>query len=559
MKKLHSRCFWAPRLIISFFLLMNLSGCGEKIVPQKDQKPNVIFIIADDLNDAVSPLGGHPQALTPNIDRLIKSGMCFTNAHSNNPLCGPSRASMCSGLYPHTSGYFGGLSYDYRQNPTLKDSKTFIEHFRDNGYKVYGTGKVLHHHHQDPALWDNFDGENGFGIQPSFGPYAWNGVDENETGHRIPHPGLPKELYENSQVGNYADVTVASLGNVPEYKPDPANGIPGYKGWRLYKKPFRYVNDDDRDLMPDELSANWAVKLLQKEHKKPFFISVGFMRPHVPHIAPQKYFDKFPIDSIQIATILENDTADCAKILVRDFNYGAGNLDGIENYMAAVKAGGFDAGLKRWTQAYLACVNFVDDQLGKILDTLENSKYAENTIIVFTSDHGYHMGEKSWLYKNTLWEESTKVPFVWSGPGIRNGVKTDHPTSLIDIYPTLNDLCGLPANPNENTNQVPLDGSSLKQILQKSETKDFQGPDFALTWVASKTGTVKNAGDVSNAEDHHATIRDKRFRYILCINGEEELYDHQNDPFEWHNLADNSEFQNVKNEMKNKLIGFTRQ
>ena len=544
-------------LICTSFLLM-ISCNNKKSERTPASKPNVLFIISDDMNDAISVLGGHPQTKTPNLDRLAEKGVCFTNAHSNNPICAPSRASLTTSLYPHTSGYFGGNPYNFRDNPVLKDAKTFIEHFKDNGYKVYGTGKILHHSHRDASIWVNKDGEYGYGIPPSFGPYPWDGKDESVTGHNVPHPQLPDELFINSRPGNYADVTVTPLSNVPEYKPDPANEIPGYKGWRLYKKPFHYENENDRDLMPDELSAQWVIDKLREDHQTPFLMCVGFMRPHVPHIAPKKYFDRFPMESLQIANILPEDTADCAKILVRDFNYGAGNLDGIENFQATISAGGFEMGLKRWTQAYLACINFVDDQLGKIMDALNNSRYAENTIIVFTSDHGYHMGEKTWLYKNSLWEESTRIPMIWSGPGIATNIKSNHPTSLIDIYPTLNDLCGLPANPNMQTNNRELDGYSLKPLLVTNNPSESKGPGFALTYVASKTGSVRSAGDISKPEDHHATIRDDRFRYILCINGEEELYDHQNDPYEWYNLADSVDFKDIKESMKEKLISFTR-
>ena len=517
--------------------------------------PNVLLIMVDDLNDAVAGLGGHPQAQTPNLDRLMAMGVSFTNAHSNNPLCAPSRASMVTGLYPHTSGYFGGNAYDYRLNPVLKNAKTFVEHFRDHGYQVYGTGKIQHHGSPDTTIWINKDGEYGYGIPSSFGPYPWDGKDATVTGHDVPHPGLPEALFVGSQESNYADVTITPLSNVPEYKPNPEKGIPGYQGWRLFKKPFHYENEQNRDRMPDELYADWTINQLQKTHEKPFLLCVGFVRPHVPHVAPQKYFDRFPLDAIKLAKILPGDTADCAPALVHDYNYGNGSRDGIENYTQVMK---LENGLKRWTQAYLACVAFVDDQIGKVLDALEASAYADNTIIVLASDHGYHMGQKNWLYKNSLWEPSTRIPFIWAGPGIKKGAQSDQPTSLIDIYPTLIDLCSLPTNPNKSTNQKKLDGFSLRPLLENTASGTWQGPDFALTYVSSKTGSVESAGMTSEPQDHHATIRDRRYRYILCTTGEEELYDHQNDPYEWHNLADSAAFLNLKSEMKKKLVDFTR-
>lgn len=541
-----------------FFFLSLVWACSP--AETTAQPPNVLLIMVDDLNDAISALGGQPrngysQAKTPNIDRLMAMGVSFINAHSNNPLCAPSRASMTTGLYPHSSGYYGGLSYNFRENPVLKNARTFVEHFRDNGYQVYGTGKIQHHGSPDTTVWINENGEYGYGIPASFGPYPWDGKDSTVTGHNVPHPGLPEALFIGSQPGNYADVTITSLANVPNYAPDPEKGIPGYTGWRLFKKPFHYENEENRDLMPDERYANWASEKLQQPHEKPFLLCVGFVRPHVPHVAPQKYFDRFPLKDIQLAEILPNDTADCAETLVRDYNYGNGSRDGIENYTQITK---IDDGLKRWTQAYLACVAFVDDQIGKVVDALKNSEYADNTIIVLASDHGYHMGQKNWLYKNSLWESSTRIPFVWAGPGITKGAESNQPTSLIDLYPTLVDLCRLPAEPNAATNRKKLDGFSLRPFLEDAANGAWEGPDFALTYVASKAGTVEKAGMMSQPQDHHATLRTKRYRYILCANGEEELYDHQNDPYEWHNLADSVGLLNLKEALKEKLIDFTR-
>ena len=541
-------------LLLIFLAVAGKSNPRQPELPLASP-PNVLFIMVDDLNDAVVGLGGHPQARTPNINRLMERGVTFTNAHSNAPLCAPSRASLLTGLYPHTSGYFGGFAYNYRQNPVLKDAKTFVEHFRGHGYQVYGTGKIQHHDAPDTTIWINRDGEYGYGIPASFGPYPWDGQDATVTGHDIPHPGLPKALFEGSQPNNYADVTITPLSNVPNYPADPAQKIPGYQGWRLFKKPFRYVNEQDRDLMPDERYANWATKQLKKTHERPFLMCIGFVRPHVPHVAPKKYFDRFPLDSIRLAEILPNDTADCASTLVRDYNYGNGSRDGIENYTQVMK---LENGLKRWTQAYLACISFVDDQIGKVLDALEASDYAENTIIVLASDHGYHMGQKNWLYKHSLWEPATRIPLIWAGPNIKQGTRSDQPTLLIDIYPTLFDVCHLPNNPNQTTNRQTLDGFSLRPLLEESPVGTWQGPDFALTYVSSKTGTVDKVGATSEPQHHHAALRDRRYRYILCTNGEEEMYDHQNDPYEWRNLADSSVFSDLKNEMKKKLVDFTR-
>lgn len=525
-------------IIISLFL-----SCGNRdnatdnnsVSHRDSQRPNVIFLFADDLNDVV--LGGHPQVKSPNIDRLIASGMSFTNAHTNAPLCAPCRASILTGISPSTSGYFGGNQYDFKMNPNLREAVTFMEHFKSNGYKVMGTGKIFHHKHQDTTVWMN-DGKYLHGVDASFGPFPWDGkgLPNNKKGWGVRHPGFPSLD---------TDALPVSLDNVPEYQPDPANGIPGYKGWRLYYKPFNYVNEEDRDLMPDELSAEYAVEQLNEKHDNPFLLCVGFNRPHAPLIAPKKYFDMFPLEEIILAKTKENDIDDCADVLVNKTDYGTGG-HGYGNYNSIVNLG--DEGLKKWTQAYLASVAFMDDQVGKILEALENSEYAENTIVFFSSDHGYHMGEKKWLFKNTLWGKATRVPFIFSGKGIGKG-ESDVPVSLVDFFPTIADLAGIGDSPNAQTNQISLDGKNLRPLLRGEEMneKDL----FVTSFVSSKTH-AEPEGIPGDYRDHHTSIIDENYRYIRTYNGEEELYNIKEDPQEWNNLAQDGLVEEVLNKMRNR-------
>jgi len=502
-------------------------------------RPNVLFIICDDLNDSVAGMGGHPQAKTPNIDRLMRRGVRFTNAHSNAPLCGPSRASLWSGLYPSTTGFYKNWPH-FRKNPILKDARTMQEHFMATGYDVYGTGKVLHH--KDWKIWKREDGFNGFGIRPSHGPWAWDGSKGpdfyygiNPTGH----PSMPRAYREGSK---YLYRSFGPLSDVPDVPPDPAKGAPGYKGWMLYGKPFRYVGEDDRDLMPDELSAQWAVEKLEEKRDRPFFMVVGFMRPHTPMYAPRKYFDMFPYEDIKLPPYLEGDLDDCAEILKA--SYGKQFFDRLMTH-GGVKL------WRLWIQAYLACVALVDDQLGKILDALEKGPYADNTIVIFTSDHGYHMGEKDNLFKLTVWEESTRVPLVVSAPGItRPGTECDKPISLIDMYPTLIDLCGLSSNPNAKTNNAALDGCSIQPFLKNPEKGTWDGPEVALSVIYdynAETGEKTSTGQ-------NFTVRSRHWRYTLCLNGEEELYDHRKDPNEWTNLAKDPKYADIKKELWKQLL-----
>jgi arylsulfatase A-like enzyme len=271
-------------------------------------RPNVLFIICDDLNDTVDGMGGHPQAKTPNIKRLMRRGVHFTNAHCNGPICAPSRASLWTGLYPSTTGYYGYEQQEnhWRRFDILSDARTMMEHFRDNGYDVYGTGKIFHNGHEDNTVWHRPDGFNGLGVKPSFGPFPWDGKSRHPWGAMkgTGHSSMPPSMRDNYW-GSFA-----ALSDIPVTPADLEKGIPGYTGWMLDREPFRYVSEKDRDLMPDELNAKWAVERLQDKHKRPFFLAVGMNRPHVPRYAPKKHFDMFPLQDVQLPPYLKNDLED---------------------------------------------------------------------------------------------------------------------------------------------------------------------------------------------------------------------------------------------------------
>ena len=494
-------------------------------------RPNVLFIVCDDLNDSVEGMGGHPQARTPHMDRVLHRGVQFTNAHNNEPWCAPSRASLWSGLYPFRSGYHGGGHW--RKHPVLGTSVTLMEHLRRSGYAVYGTGKLFHNNHEDKAIY------NQYGHDPEFGPWPWDGKQNRE------HPSL-NLLFETAYYKNLPLLhetpdmqTWGPLSDVPEFKPDPAKGVPGYRGWRQYKAPFRYVNEQDRDRMADELCADWAAGVLSKRHDQPFFLGVGFSRPHIPLYAPKKYFDMFPAERMELPPYKSNDTDDCARALLQ------ADAKGLEKFRLLHAAGG-ERMWKQWLQAYLACVAFVDDQVGKVLDALERSPHAGNTIVILTSDHGFHMGEKDYIFKNSLWEESTRIPLVIDAPGFnRSGARCDHPVSLIDMYPTLVELCGLPKDPNSAGNRYRLDGYSMQPFLDNPRSGSWDGPAYAIT-------------QVGGGERAHYSIRGRQWRYTLCNNGEEEMYDHSADPNEWTNLAPDPKFAAKKAELKGELLRLTR-
>jgi arylsulfatase A-like enzyme len=297
---------------------------------------------------------------------------------------------------------------------------------------------------------------------------------------------------------------------------------------------FQYESEMNRELMPDEITSRWVVEKLNETHESPFFIVAGMNRPHTPRYAPKEFFDLFPLETISLPPYLENDLNDTPSILWEN-SYQSSALKRFLKDSAETDIGS-EMWWKKWVQSYLACVAFIDHQVGVILDSLENSQYADNTIVIFTADHGYHMGEKNFLSKTTIWEESTRVPFVVYAPGVSvAGKKVAHPISLIDLYPTLIDLSALPQNPNIAGNGHLLDGHSIRPFLENPTSGTWNGPPVALNHLHGKVSPAKDTP--SPIEDNHHSVRSNRYRYTLTSDGKEEFYDHLNDPNEWTNLA----------------------
>lgn len=492
-------------------------------------KPNVLFIICDDLNDWVLRPAGHPRTKTPNMDRLRDRSISFSNAHVVVPVCGPSRKCLFSGLYPQTINDYGFASWSSVRN--LKDCVPMPLHFRNNGYNVYGTGKLLHRGAEG-------DFYTQYGIGPDYGPWPWQGRGKPEN---TPHPAQFEVWRKHLPVQMHRDLNYGPLSDVPNWKAGSVKGIPGAKGWHYESgKRFKYVDAGNRDKTPDEISADWAVQLLKKKHDRPFYLGVGFIRPHTPLYAPKKYFDMFPLEDITLPPYMKDDLNDCASVLRKRWQWG------YTKYEALVAAGGEKA-WKEWVQAYLACTAFVDDQIGKVLAALDSSPYRKNTIVVLTGDNGYHVGEKDCIQKWHLWDESTRVPLFIHAPGAEgNGKTCDHPVSLIDMYPTLLDLCGLPKDPNKGRSNTPLDGHSLRPLLHNPKSEEWHGPAVALMGIRD------------GEANPHFSVRSSRYRYTLCGNGEEELYDHKEDPNEWTNLASNPEHATTKKQLREELMTILR-
>jgi arylsulfatase A-like enzyme len=537
------------------FILMSLGCCQSKA--QNVEQPNVLFIIIDDLNDYQGVFGGHPQAKTPNMDAFAKSGTAFSNAHTNVPVCSPSRNSLFTGIYPHNSRDFGWTPHF--KHAVLKKRKTFIELFKENGYKTIGTGKLLHKNVR--KYWDTWGIPEGI----NYGPHAYSGTDEK--GKRIMgHSSVPEPFRSI----NVVDGSFAPLSDTPVI--ENANGEIEKTGWTFGNKPYNYVDDNNRDLMPDEQHSQWVEKMISKlqasTDKEPFFMGVGFVKPHTPLYAPQKYFDMFPLEDIKMPVLKEDDDADIYYSTV--YEPSEMGLAYFRKLKESFPEG--DEGLRKFLQAYLACVAFVDDQVGIVLEALDNSKFKDNTIVILTSDHGWQMGEKNYLYKNSPWEESTRIPFIIRSPELStSGSVVDQPVSLIDIYPTLVDLCNLNGSYSLSSTDKNLDGYSLRPLLM-NQPEQWKGPEGALTVTGAGInqpieglGFNSNPGalwhieitrdlDRSYVTQQNYSYRTKDWRYILYRNGKEELYNHKEDPYEWSNLANESEFRQKKDRLKTQML-----
>lgn len=480
-------------------------------------KPNVILIVCDDLNTDIEGFGGHPQSQTPNISRLMDSGVSFQQMHCTIPICAPSRSSFFTGIYPHTSNNFG--MDNWNQNSVLANSKTIFAHFQENGYHTIGTGKLMHHHaHAD---WDEFREE------ADYGPYAHNGTQQ------VPHPLTPAPLRNDfgkidGSFGPFVSLQGKDYGDGKRYTWQRGN-------WKnIYDVSF--PQKGARDLTADEANAQWAVEKLKgyskESNAKPFFMGIGFMRPHTPLIVPQRFYDLYPLESLKLPKILQGDAEDTYLTKSR-----GGNDRGLKlfNSLVASYDGDVELALKHFTQAYLACVASVDELVGLILDAVDQSPLKDNTIIVFTSDHGWGTGPKDYVYKNSLWEESTRVPFIIRAPGVaQRGADVALPTSLVDLYPTLIELCGLSGDTRRNEQGAVIDGNSLVPLMINPVMDDWGGPEGALT-------AIHKWKDMDPMMQNYS-LRTKDWRYIRYYTGDEELYDHRSDLLEWNNLASNPEY-----------------
>jgi arylsulfatase A-like enzyme len=430
-----------------------------------EKQPNVLFLISDDLNTSLGCYG-HPQVKTPNIDKLASRGVRFDKAYCQFPLCGPSRNSMLCGLYPNSTGIHRN-SQIFRQ--TIPSHHSLSQAFRLDGYFAGRIGKLYH-----------------YNVPKSVGT---NGHDDPGSWELELNPAGCDRLEEESDIFS---LRPGSFG--------------GTLSW--YASPQSDEKHTDGMLARD---AEWVLERCAKDKDRPFFLAVGFYRPHTPYVAPDTYFKPYPENEMPLVTGIEEDMQDLPPMALGSHKKEHETLN--------------DSLRQKAIQAYFASITFMDAQVGKVLDALERLGFAEDTIVVFTSDHGYHLGEHGLWQKMSLFEQSARVPLIMAGPGVETaGTTANSPVGLIDLYPTLAEMCSVKTPGN-------LQGQSLLPMLKNPKTK---GRGWALSQV---TRRLPGPG---RKTVFGYTLRTDRWRYTEWDQGEQgrELYDHAQDPLEQTNLIE---------------------
>lgn len=433
--------------------------------------PNVLFISIDDLNDWVEPLAGHSQTLTPNLHRFAAESVNFTKNYCASPGCNPSRSALLTGLHTYTSGMYSNYQ-EWRKVPKLRNVKTLSHYFKDHGYYTAGAGKIFHYDQVDTIAWHDY------------------------------YPSKIKPMPED-------DLPEVRPVNMPRFKY--MYGMFDWGGLPL-------ADEETADFE----SVNYISQQLNRQHENPFFLACGIYRPHVPWYVPQKYFDRFPLDSIRLPKTLDSDFDDLGEVAKELISRGG------DYHKHVVEAGQW----KKAIQGYLASVAYADEMVGRLLDQLAKSEYAKNTIVVLWSDHGWQLGEKKHWRKFALWENVLRTVMMIKVPsqiksmpeGSVNGKPTTNLSSLMDIYPTLTNLCNLP--PRDD-----LDGISLVPILEN--------PD-----------TILPRPIISTYDYGSYSVRYNEWHYIKYIDDSEELYNLESDPDEWVNLSSELSLQNIKDQLE---------
>jgi uncharacterized sulfatase len=448
-------------IVVSMFF-----GCLAKnenaFAEGKKRDKNVVFIVVDDLNTTLGCYG-HPVVKTPNIDRLAERGVRFNHAYCNYPVCGPSRGSFLTGLLPETIGILNNTT---PLQDVLGDRVTLPALFKQNGYYTMSLGKIFHggQTHNDPKAWNEI-----YGYSPT------------ETG----------------KTGEGRNLT---------------DGVLKWCSWMA-------ANGDDED-QPDGQNAKKAVDFIKTKREQPFFLAVGFHKPHDPFIAPKKYFDMYPLELCNPPVLPEGWKPPYEHTL-------PGETKTFNKFT--------DKERREFLRSYYACTSFLDAQVGKIVKALEETNQLDNTLIIFFGDHGYHLGEHNWWNKVTIFEKGTRAPLIMAGQSVGGkSVESNAMFEFIDIYPTLAELFELKGTPGY------LEGKSFAKSVN-NPALPFRSEVRAIVGRGNKLGRM---------------VKNQQFRYVEWDNGNmgNELYDQKADPIEYNNLANNPEYANVIAEMRKLLL-----
>jgi arylsulfatase A-like enzyme len=474
-------------LICAIVLLpLLLAGCGKP----EPQHYNILMIVVDDMNDWVGVMRG--KAETPHIDALAADGVLFTNAYCVVPACNPSRVAMMSGLRPETTGQYNNAG-NFRDKLGGGDIITLPQYLRQYGYEAVASGKVFHHPRgvgkdpnpmSDPISWD----AQRKGIIGTPGILQYRDAEGRARWMQGAWRQYPRE--PNSEIGmDYLSRT----------------GV-----WGGVKVP--------NDHCGDWLSALYCADYLRRDHDTPFFLACGIFRPHAPQLSPQPYVDRYPLESVVLPEVPSNDMDDIPQIAKRN---------GSTPFVELVKKKGQ---WKKAVQGYLASMTFADDCVGLVLAALDSSRYRDNTIVVFWSDHGWQLGHKNRWEKFTLWHQATNAPFIIRYPGMNTaGRVCEQAVSFLDIYPTLLELTGIPP-------RGVLEGETLVPWLEKP-SKEKETPAI-VTYPQGSYSVVW-----------------KYWNYIHYVDGSEELYNHRTDPREFTNLANREKYRELMNRLKRMIPG----
>lgn len=451
-------------------------------------KSHVLFISIDDLNNWVGYLNQHPQAKTPNLDRLTQRGVAFTAAHCTTPICKASRTAFLTGLRETKTGvYTNDDKFDHTTYTMLP------EYFAAHGYTTYGAGKVHHQNINDEIFQ--------FGFEPEQRWSPFTRKQSNYTADELPSKGSahPRHVITSGPGGR--DYVMPFNRMPSERTPDHPKGESS--DWMAFDLPDSAFGDGQ--------ITDWALAHLEAhDPDQPLFLALGYYRPHMPLYAPRKYFDLHPLESIRLPEVGPDDLSDIPA-------------PGLRRIFSALTAGSAAThqhivSHDQWkpaVQAYLACISFIDAQIGRVLDYLETSPYATNTTIVLFSDHGWHLGEKQAWGKMTGWVHSTQIPLIIAAPTMAQGERCNEPVSLLDLYPTLIHLNNLP--------EKELDGASLVPLLEEPNRKTDR-----------VVKTVVGRGNY--------TLSNQAWRYIHYADGSEELYHLETDPREYTNLIETGDY-----------------